>query len=50
MRELGGWKSVAELRREMSSLEWREWYTYFRRRNQEEELAMLKAKARGGKK
>lgn len=45
-----GFRTVKQLRREMSAIEWREWYTYYRRKAQRQELAELKAKARAGKK
>ena len=38
-----GWRSVAEMRRGMSMLEWQHWNIYFQRRNQEREHAMMKA-------
>lgn len=41
-----GFRTVKQLREEMTSIEWREWYTYYRRKAQREELEALKAKAR----
>lgn len=39
-----GWRSVAEMRRGMSSAEYRSWSVYYSRKAQRRELEMVKAK------
>lgn len=38
-----GWRSVAEMRRGMSSAEWHRWWIFYARRHQRQELAAAQA-------
>ncbi|WP_433368362.1 hypothetical protein ACQPZX_41415 [Actinoplanes sp. CA-142083] len=39
-----GWRSVAEMRREMSAAEWQRWSIYYARKAQRRELELAKAR------
>jgi hypothetical protein len=38
-----GWRSVAEMRRGMSAVEWQAWWVYFARKGQRRDMELAKA-------